>query len=1655
MKGGSKQMEKGGKKLEDSERVIAGGERARPNLKEKGRASRTTHLNRAHFHPPRFASSSSASSASSACSASSSSSSTSSFSSPAASRRPSVASASSAAVDDRGHPVREGLRVASPSGGLPLHSEREDTRVRSPVSPSVEKTASRCRRRSLKALLASPEFALEELSRRNRLPDRTSVSPFPFPYLNLSPAFPSAERSNDPAARGREDGKKTSQSAALRRETCERDGAGERKSGWWAWVKRRFAPGAHPAKRETQDGDGADGEAEGTNESSPRASAGERVVREREGEGGFPTMGHPDSAEPLSPAAPADSDSRGRAAAFLSAALPSFSPQPPRAALRLCILVWADRRVYRGETFASSVRHGCGYTLYGGGATGASASLAEKRVSCLNRATLFSQPRSQFPLQSAFLSFNDWSALALLKGVAGTRDVPTVYRQTTPAAQADSLLASAQNGLFPQTADLSSRLRLVDGKGGTGGARGWRLAGLETRGQPRGRAAPNAESPSRRRRGPRRDSEDSAGEARDADEKLAAALAVLACASPRIAAGYCGHWEKDQRSGWGVFVRGNSGLKYEGFWRNDCREGLGVQTLAQGVRFVGCFRRGVRHGKGVLFQPNGSLYAGEWENGYVVKQELLFFGAFVERDAARVETSAREARREGKDEARGPKRAEEETAGGNTEKKDEKGQTYVGSSSWRRAEEQAIDASKVDSAPGGSKSQEIGLSWRFSQTEKERKGHTRAGSSRSRAQGTGVEEAETSGDRNHVRGRVTRRTCSPTSSPVIDSSDLPSSVDEAEERDGDSAGERRLTFRREKKDRRSGSRAETSGARQRPRSLLSCVQLSVKNTVRYDSPGAREEERKRRRRRRRRTGSGSGMASPCRCETSEGRNEDFAEIRLKEGTPRLETQQPFASSSSSSPPLQSPRSGGEAADDVSASQATVELSPAPTGAERGGRREEGSRKAKAAPVTQVEVDGEQRERPRRGPGEDEGEGRSRRVALQAASAEPSLDGPAQSPRAKQEERKKMFVDFQRQMNEARRFSSAAACEEWGTSEVAHFFACQGFPLSLREILIAQDIDGSALLQVQEEDLEEMGVHAWEDRRLVLLVAGILHKLKRRHSQRTLYMSPEQLQQAQEVVATLEIPAAEVSLEGRVGEGGYSRVYRARWRYTRSLELEQQRQALLQYRQDVHNYYAWVHQFSSQSPALQSSNSAQNPETRHTCRPSSRLPAARLCSASSASPLSVADPVTTETPQSRLSPWPQGGGGHRSPPGRSFAEDSACPGGSPRAPQRCGSELQAGPWSLAPVSHPLRRCPGPALHPSAGVQPSVYGPVPFPEPVPFPGTSSAFVSSTSPHLPAGPHLVPPPLPLPLFPAPGAARSGPAFPGDMCVAVKVFRQRELRALQRSFFSELSVLCRLTHPNIAMLLGVVSAPLYGLVTEYVPAGSLFDMLHVRRIPLSFTQVVRFGRDICHGMRYLHEQGVLHCDLKSPNVLLGKRGEIKLCDFGLATLIDAAPDADAQTRGRRGPLERGERERRGGRDANLGSGEDKPSGRSQLQEAHLGCVGTHHWMAPEVLRGEPFTAAADVYSFGMVLWEMLARKIPFEGMNSPAHIITAVGYGGAAPVLSPSPPPLREIVARCLSHSPQNRPSFAWCAQQLQALHAANTLDVEMNLNTLLGLE
>mmetsp|Transcript_41089 Transcript_41089/g.36427 ORF Transcript_41089/g.36427 Transcript_41089/m.36427 type:complete len:111 (-) Transcript_41089:248-580(-) len=105
--------------------------------------------------------------------------------------------------------------------------------------------------------------------------------------------------------------------------------------------------------------------------------------------------------------------------------------------------------------------------------------------------------------------------------------------------------------------------------------------------------------------------------------------------------------------------------------------------------------------------------------------------------------------------------------------------------------------------------------------------------------------------------------------------------------------------------------------------------------------------------------------------------------------------------------------------------------------------------------------------------------------------------------------------------------------------------------------------------------------------------------------------------------------------------------------------------------------------------------------------------------------------------------------------------------------------------------------------------------------------------------------------------------------------------------------------------------------------------------------------------GMKYLHGKALLHCDLKSPNILLDENRAVKLADFGLS------------------------------------------SSKARFQKRKkFKRIGTPHWMAPEIMREEGYDEASDVYSYGMILWEMIARKIPYWGMKV-TQIVGSVGYG------------------------------------------------------------
>ncbi|XP_051136815.1 serine/threonine/tyrosine-protein kinase HT1-like [Andrographis paniculata] len=224
----------------------------------------------------------------------------------------------------------------------------------------------------------------------------------------------------------------------------------------------------------------------------------------------------------------------------------------------------------------------------------------------------------------------------------------------------------------------------------------------------------------------------------------------------------------------------------------------------------------------------------------------------------------------------------------------------------------------------------------------------------------------------------------------------------------------------------------------------------------------------------------------------------------------------------------------------------------------------------------------------------------------------------------------------------------------------------------------------------------------------------------------------------------------------------------------------------------------------------------------------------------------------------------------------------------------------------------------------------------------------------------------------------------------VAIKLISQPEedvdLAAfLEKQFTSEVALLFRLRHPNIISFIAACKKPpVFCIITEYYPGGSLRKFLHQQEpysLPLKL--VLKLSLDIARGMQYLHSQGILHRDLKSENLLLDEDMSVKVADFGISCL------------------------------------------ESQCGSAK-GFTGTYRWMAPEMIKEKHHTKKVDVYSFGIVLWELLTALTPFDDMT-PEQAAFAVCQKNARPPLPPScPAAIRRLIHRCWSSNPDRRPQF-----------------------------
>ncbi|XP_076071320.1 uncharacterized protein LOC143042751 isoform X2 [Mytilus galloprovincialis] len=220
---------------------------------------------------------------------------------------------------------------------------------------------------------------------------------------------------------------------------------------------------------------------------------------------------------------------------------------------------------------------------------------------------------------------------------------------------------------------------------------------------------------------------------------------------------------------------------------------------------------------------------------------------------------------------------------------------------------------------------------------------------------------------------------------------------------------------------------------------------------------------------------------------------------------------------------------------------------------------------------------------------------------------------------------------------------------------------------------------------------------------------------------------------------------------------------------------------------------------------------------------------------------------------------------------------------------------------------------------------------------------------------------------------------------------------------FAAEVSLLKELHHPRVVQLIGVCTTDKFPLmVLEFMARGSLYYYLHDPKCEsMDHAEYYGVAHDIALGMNYLHQHKpqVLHLDLKSMNVLLDSSGRAKIADFGFSKFRH---DADLKA--------------------------------SKLSKKKSMCS-SPTWMAPELLETGEITTKADVYSFGIILWEMLTRSHPYDGC-SVFQILERVRLNKRPEISTNSPPDLSSLIKRCWDQNPAKRPAFKDIILQLDKL-------------------
>jgi eukaryotic-like serine/threonine-protein kinase len=227
-------------------------------------------------------------------------------------------------------------------------------------------------------------------------------------------------------------------------------------------------------------------------------------------------------------------------------------------------------------------------------------------------------------------------------------------------------------------------------------------------------------------------------------------------------------------------------------------------------------------------------------------------------------------------------------------------------------------------------------------------------------------------------------------------------------------------------------------------------------------------------------------------------------------------------------------------------------------------------------------------------------------------------------------------------------------------------------------------------------------------------------------------------------------------------------------------------------------------------------------------------------------------------------------------------------------------------------------------------------------------------------------------------------------DETVAIKTLpgdvMTRSPEDLER-FKREIRLARKITHRNVLRTYDYGEAEgVYFISMEFVRGYTLSELVdEAPKRQMASRATVGIARQICRGLHAAHEQGIIHRDIKPQNVLIDAKGEVKLMDFGIARMAEA-PEA--------------------------------------MTQAGL-IVGTPHYMSPEQIQGKQLDARSDVYSMGVLIYELLVGKRPFES-SSLTGVLTAHITEKAKPAIEHRPEIGRElnaIVMKCLEKEPASR--------------------------------